>query len=400
MLEQSLQQLNSPDPNERRAAITALANLKDPLALRPLSAIYRTDPDPVIRELALKAGRYIRQHENSAAPAPSEPVIQPLGRASAPVGRATVPAARSSKPTAPGEPSARDKDLARGYLDTATTHQMNGDKIRAVENLGKALALNPTLAKESFVANLIVTLTGYSVDDALPLLTHPDRRAELIIRMGGKRKPEKVQDHGKGVERATWDNVLVDFGLYWLVVTLSLMAIFVLTLNAMEEMFDEAMMVAPNSATVDLDAFFAAGVVTLVFMAILYGIGTVIGLVIQGAAIHVAATYFLAGNGTLVYLYRRIVPLQTVATLAYALGFVVLALVGSAAEVGFLISLGSVMGSVALIYFMSEMVGEVYDFGAGSGCGAIFLGSFLLIVAYCGFNYALFMVLGLAAGGG
>jgi hypothetical protein len=276
---------------------------------------------------------------------------------------------------------------------------VNGDKVRAVENLGKALALNPALAKESYVANLITLLTGYTVDQGLPLLIHPDRRAELIIKLGGKRKAEKKQDHGKGAEKATWENVLIDFGLYWLVITISLMAVFGLTIRAIEEVYDDMLVYSPNSSSVDFSAFFAASIVTLMIMAVGYGIGSVIGLAIQGAAIHLAATYFLAGNGTLVYLYRRIVPFQTIVTLGYSFGFVVLILIGSASEIGFLVPLATVMAGVAVLYFMSEMVGEVYDFGAGSGCGAIFLGSFLLIVAYCGFNYAALMILSMAAGG-
>ena len=65
-LEQLIQQLRSPDAAQRRQAIMALANMRDPAALQPLAHIYRNDPDTELRELALKAGRYIRQAADAA----------------------------------------------------------------------------------------------------------------------------------------------------------------------------------------------------------------------------------------------------------------------------------------------------------------------------------------------
>ena len=66
MIDQWIQQLKSPDPEQRRQAIVALANTRDPAALAPLAAIYRGDPEPALREMALKAGRYIRQESQKS----------------------------------------------------------------------------------------------------------------------------------------------------------------------------------------------------------------------------------------------------------------------------------------------------------------------------------------------
>ena len=172
MIEHTIRQLQSDDPVQRRATIVALGNSRDPDALRPLAAVYRRDPDPALRELALKAGQFIQQINAKEDAVPGAPI---------PVGEADI--------------SPRDRELARGYLNSATDFYMAGDKARAVENLGKALSLDPALINEQFVSNLVMTTTGMAVAQAVPALTHPDRRAELIERMGGKRKLKGGQQH-------------------------------------------------------------------------------------------------------------------------------------------------------------------------------------------------------------
>lgn len=360
MLDTYLRQLSSDDPAQRRQAIVALANSRDPAALRPLAATFRNDPDPTLRELALKAGRYLRQYSRE-------------------------------EPAAEGEIAERDRDLAKKLLDAATNYHLEGDKGRAVESLGKALSLNPALQKEPFVANLVMALTHMSVADAMPLLTHPDRRRALVEKVGGKRAPHR-QAHGKGAETATWDNVAIDFLLYALVVALSLAAVFVFTLETLRELLDTA-----PSATItseDLDVFFEASVVALFVLGAFYGIYSVLTLALQGAAVHVVAAYLFGGNGTLVYLYRRLVPFQTYVMLIFALLFIGLALAGSATEFLLLIPLVMGIGSLVVMYLVSKLVGEVYEFGAGMGCLAIFLGGLLMAgIAALG-NWALTGLLG------
>ncbi|HVO69584.1 MAG TPA: HEAT repeat domain-containing protein [Aggregatilineaceae bacterium] len=385
MLDDTIQQLNSTDPAQRRSAIIALANSKDPAALKRLAAIYRTDPDPAIRELALKAGRYIKQAagDDAANRLPGGVAVQATGAAAIDPG--AVPQAVPREQAV----SARDAELAKNYLDSATTHHLEGDKARAVENLGKALSLNPDLRKDSFTINLIMTLTGRSVQEAMPILVHPDRRAELIAGLGGKRKLRKQQTHGKNAEKATWDNVMMDLGIYWLVITLCLIAIFVFMLKAIQDMIDSM----PTSTTTDLSTLYDASVIGLVMVAVIYGITSVLSLLLQGAAIHAAATYILAGDGTLVYLYRRLVPFMTVVALGYAGVVVFLGLFSSTKEVLCIIPMIVMVGTVAMFYYMSKLVGEVYNFGAGSGCGAILIGGVLLAVVSYATNYALFSLL-------
>jgi tetratricopeptide (TPR) repeat protein len=387
MLEDTIPQLHSSDPGQRRAAIIALANSRDPAALKPLATVYRTDPDPELRELALKAGRYIRQSASEDAPPAQTSAGMPVQADGAVAADLNV-AAQAVPPKQ--AVSARDAELAKNYLDAATTYHIEGDKARAIENLGKALSLNPDLRKDSFTANLIMMLTGRSVQDAMPILIHPDRRAELIASLGGKRKLRKQQSHGKDADKATWDNVMMDLGMYWLVVTLSLMAIFVAVMKPIRDMVNAM----PTATNADLDALFGASVIGLVMLAVIYGISSALSLLVQGAAIHAAATYILAGDGTLVYLYKRLVPFMTAAALVFAGLFVCLALFGSVTEFWCLVPMILSGGTVVMVYYMSRLIGEVYNFGAGSGCGAILIGGVLLAVLSYAANYALLSLLG------
>ncbi len=374
MIEQWIQQLKNPDPEQRRQAIIALANTRDPAALAPLAAVYRGDPDPALRDMALKAGRYIQQESEKA-------------------GTATPSSSAVSPPQPPGV-SKRDAELAQFYLDAATNHQTLGDRGRAIEHLGKALSLNPARAHETFVANLISLTTGMPVDEALPVLLHPDRREALIALLGGRRPLETTQKHGEGRETATWDNVGVDFLVYWVVVSISMVAVLLLVLNKIQDMLDSMTMTTPGTVNTDLDRLTSASIITLVVGGIFYGIVYTVSLAIQGGAIHVAATSVLGGDGKLVYLYRRLVPFQTWATFGIAAGFIVMMMFGSATDTYFLMWLVMTVASISVAYYTAEIVSQVYNFGWFSGCLAMLTAGILLAVLSCGTNAILISLLG------
>ena len=85
--------------------------------------------------------------------------------------------------------------------------------------------------------------------------------------------------------------------------------------------------------------------------------------------------------------------------LAYALVFVALALTGSATDMWLTIPLIMLVASFAVLYLMSKLVGEVYQFGAGTGCMVIFVGGVLLAVLAALGNWALASLLGRMLGG-
>ncbi len=357
MIEETIRQLQDPDPSVRRVAISALAGSRNPAALRPLAAVYHSDPDPDLRELAFKAGQYIREHGMGPGGAVTD----------------------------------RDRAMARGYLSSATDFHIGGDRARAIENLGKALSVDPSLQNETFVINLIMNTTGMSVAQAVPVLTHPDRRADLIAQAGGKQKLKRQQEHGAGAHTATWENVFKDFGVYWLAATMSMIAIFIFALAMIQDLFSDMMV---GSTSDNLDVLIGASLIGLLISAFFSGLYQVIALGMQGVFIHVAATTVLGGDGTLVYLFRRYVPFQTFVTIIMAGVLMLLGFMGDIEAMLIVIGLGSTVGALYVTYLLSRLIGEVYNFGAWSGCGAIFLGGIIqAFVTYIG-NYAILSLMG------
>lgn len=352
MTDEIIHQLHSLDPAERRQAIIRLANDRNPESLPLLASVYRSDPVPELRDLALKAGRYIRSSANAALPKPG-----------------SSPAPDSSQAV-----SKRDAELAQNYLDAAIGYHAHGDTARTIENLGKAINLNPALQKETVFVNLASLAMNMPVAWAAPILMHPDRRAEYIAQIGGKRKLKRRQ-HGKGAEKATWDNVLIDFILFAVVLALASMAFLIFSLDAIEDMFDMAS--TPVTAS-QLDTLYSASLAFLLIFAIFNAVFSALSLAMQGAAVHFAATTFFGGDGTLAYLYRRMVPFQTYVVLGASAAIIALTLFGSTGALLLLLPIAATVGMVVYYFALSSLIGEVYSFGAGAGCGALILGSILL----------------------
>jgi len=68
MIDDVLQQLKNPDPEERKKAVVTLGRLRNRAALKPLEEVYRRDPDPDLRQLAYKVGRYIQYQSQVTNP--------------------------------------------------------------------------------------------------------------------------------------------------------------------------------------------------------------------------------------------------------------------------------------------------------------------------------------------
>lgn len=170
-----LRQLQHPDPDQRRRAIVALGRGADPAALPALARVYRTDPDPALRELALKAGRYLRQ-QTAGAPAES-----PTKRPASPAAPLPGLAADSLPPKHVEQPvSHRNVQRAKQYASQAMDAYMAGDKARAAAHLRKALSINPNLTADKALVNLAGEVTGL-----------PPREALAALQEGHLPRPEK-----------------------------------------------------------------------------------------------------------------------------------------------------------------------------------------------------------------
>lgn len=218
--------LKSDDPAQRRQAIITLGKSGDARAIPYLADAFRTDPDPQLRELAKKAGRYIQQQtaqQEAAAPQapsppPSEPSPQPEPGLIVPdvplyemedaehltdeereayeagwldMSRLKDDVTYGSGTSIEVEVSQRDREKAKTAYDRAMDLHFKGEMAEAVIELSKSLELNPNLARDRLIGNLAHALTGLDVEDAVKMIQDEERRDMLITRLGGTPPSQK-----------------------------------------------------------------------------------------------------------------------------------------------------------------------------------------------------------------
>ncbi|MBN1679740.1 MAG: HEAT repeat domain-containing protein [Anaerolineae bacterium] len=380
MLDDIIKRLDDPDPSVRRQAAIELANLRNPAALKPLAYVFRHDPDPDVQEVALKAGQYIRKHMDAGTARSSAGGAQAAAGTAGTAGTETGPA------------SPRDLKRAQSYLEAATTYHMQGDRARTVENLGKALSLDPSLANDSFVSNMVFSLTGMLGPQGMAILIDPVQRTQLIERAGGKQSLRRQHiDAMASDDDGGWENVLIDLGIYALVTALSTIAMFVFSMSAFKTLVEEyspSYSTTDGTATmafteIDLDTMTDLSLVAMLPAAVGNGIYSAFAIVVQGAAIHFAATYILSGNGLMLSLFRKLVPFQTVVALVTAGAIVLISLIGQVEIMMTVMSFGSIIGGFAALYFLCAIVANVYGFGLFTGCLSLIMSGVLLFGIFC-----------------
>ena len=381
MLQHDLDQLRSADPEVRRKAIIALGRRKDPAALDPLAEVYRSDPDTGLRELAYKAGRYIRSSSAEAA-SPT-----PAG-SSALKSTAEIQTQRPRR-----QVSGMAMEQARAYFDQALDSQVRGQEVKAVELLGRALETNPELRNDTMTINLAIELTGLGSSAALATLEDPVSRREFIQRLSGidvttqSRRVARMNE-----EEVTWGSALIDLAIYGLVNGAIVFVTSLVATQVLFGLFSSAMATAPTSTpgTIALLSSLNTQQVTLP-LAALYGIFTafaaIISLLIVDGAIHLIATTVLGGEGTLTSLIRQTTLYYAAVTAVSLLLNVVLTAVAlndnTTASLSVLSWLPSVV-SLVMAFWAATLTGRAYQFGTAKGCVSMILGYVALgALAFC-----------------
>lgn len=188
-----LKQLDSSDVNTRKKAIRALAQTKDPDAIQYLAAVFKSDPDPEVRDMALKAGKYIRKNAEEAGP------IQPTAAPAARLPREDIYPDDGDDddellPEAI-EVSEADKERANGLVQSALNLHMRDDNIKAAKDLENALRINPMLQYDSYVKNLISTITGQTPDDFIARLSGDLKRGMEARKKRAEMKASATRAH-------------------------------------------------------------------------------------------------------------------------------------------------------------------------------------------------------------
>lgn len=153
MGKQDIKQLRDRNPEKRIAAIKNLAREKDRSALKQLAIMAGDDPDPDVRELARKAGVFIRQQIGELPPA--------NGKDGRPA-RIAV--------------DKKNEEAAQRELSAAMSYQINGDFPKATRSLQKALSLNPNLRTDSYFVSLCETISGEAGEDAVQSIVSASQR--------------------------------------------------------------------------------------------------------------------------------------------------------------------------------------------------------------------------------
>ncbi len=432
MIDQWIQQLNASDPELRREAVLALGRSKDPAALRYLAAIFRTDPEPELRELARKAGVYIQQQQNSPAertapPPPAPPsasdsalrrrsVIREIGVDSESV---AAPQARAPERGVPvilpvDEPDDLPEDdpapekinpgpvrgradhvtkanpaSARKLVDSAMTLSMNGDNAKALKSLTQALRTDPNLINDNYFNSMAATVTGKDGDAAIQVIVDGDQRSAAIKEANQEKRQRRTEKHMETVKTSTGRSVGFEMLIYLLTVIIGPVLVQLVFIQSALRFLEQFVGVTGDATT---EAEIAAalregaellslgGVTAYLITALISAAIGLIGFLIQAGVIHYAAR-LLGGHGTFNHLlatllafYNKWLPIFFVfLCLVTGLFFVVFP---SPVLICFTLPL---FGLIFYITFKTfGKIGEAYDIGLPMGCVAYLIASIVL----------------------
>jgi hypothetical protein len=400
-----IQLLDHPDAETRKQAIKDIAKTRDPDALSYLAAVFRTDADAEVREMARKAGVYIKKYAPGTSDVDrSTGTVTTYGgddddaaySGSGAYGSATslygddddVDSAYTAQ-----EDKRKNEDIvenmvrvaehdaarAQGLMEQAVSAHMDGRLDKAERYLEQALRRNPNIANEVFFRSVASNITGLPADEAVVHL-----------------RTYKAKRRGSDSE-VTWGDALIDLGIYWLVnviiFALSFIGFYLLVVDVLDlgvtqplTAQDLSSMAAMNIPSPEefVSWIRDAGVPLIMLGAVVAGFFSVISLLIQYFAIHVVSLMLLGGDGTMPLLIRKVTLFLTfVYPIMIALGafvsFILTLINPDLYTVGALLQF---VVSIFVFYWFCRLIGRAYDFGAGRGCVALFLSTILLSVIF------------------
>ena len=393
-----LKQLRHRDPAQRRKAIKAAARSKDHSALKQLAKMAGDDPQPEIRELARKAGLYIRQQHGELEAAPTSD-------------------ANSGKDGKPPEIPVSDKQAAeaREHTNAALTYQMNDDKARACKELRQALALNPNLRHDAYFVSLSEAVVGAQGDAAFQQLTDDNSLSDLARSQAEARRQREMQAHLERVQNAQWNSAIFDLGLFFLMAAIGAALLTFLAVQSAQSLvnqYDERLAAWTNAEVdeetgepiepMEVDADFLAfsrelgelPFVHAIRNGLLVGVLASASLLVWGALAHGIAGSVLRGTGTLPYLMHRWTSMLNMRLLAaFVLGGIGIVAIFSLGGGTAVLVMAGVLGLIALLtlFTMLSLVAQSYNVSVVKGLVAVLVGGLVVI----GADAALILMTGL-----
>ncbi len=420
-----IQMTKHSDPENRKKAVKALAKSKDRAALPHLAWVYRHDADPEIRDLAYKAGVYVKKNAVQDSSIGDGGYPDSGGGSAAAYGGSAYDSDSLYDDDSGSDAyysddaeddamydvladdiydldddgtdsvtvSAKDEARAESFLDRALTMEVSGDYKKAEKALRNAIKANPNMSEDHRFTNVVQNVTGMSASAWI-----------AQVEAGHKPKTKAKNSDFAATGEATWGEALTDLAIYLLVQVGVTMVVFIITLVAFSSLVStaSAQASAPGVAnplpTQSIQQFFVAASVPLILgVSVGVGIGSLVQLLIQYAAIHFVAMAMMGGDGTFPTLVKRLTMFLLIANLVLTMGsfaaqIILPVLIPDALALSGLISLGIIFGFIAMLWWISERIGQTYDFGAGQGCGTLIVSYILLVVLLCACTFIFIQV--------
>lgn len=311
-------QLKSSDPARRREAIIALGKSNSADALAPLADVYRNDPDEALRELALKAGRYLRQQGvAAAAPAAAAPArnsgAERIERE--PSEYDDIPEPKQIVRPQPRKPIREgDISLSRSLTNEALTHNANGDNAKALKALKNAIKVNPDIIDDQFFLGVAGSVTDRDGKAAIAMLLDEGEFASKVKESKQASKQAVIDKHMATARESKWSGVAIEAVIFFL---LNAIALVILTLVIAEAGRAQAALSPEQAESVRESLGSMQSIVTnfeslttlsfpsLVVIGVVVAVGALISMGIFGILLHLIAMLF-NGKGTLPFLYDKL----------------------------------------------------------------------------------------------
>lgn len=417
--------LGHKDSAQRRQAIIALGKSGDKRALQPLARVYKTDPDPELRDLALKAGRNIQKTAAASVPEPTdyfqfgfnEPPSSPPKPTSKPpeVTPDWMQMAASSAIAAPIKKiSPADKQKAKSSLDRALDMSLKKDWDSVAHYLKEALERDPDIEKNTTFIGLAAQVTHTDSTHAA------DALRQMRTQKPGRAKKAGGTSYGGSEPGAA--EFLVEWPIWLIILGLIFSGAAFFVLRAATDLFDDDFQVTSDTGDTtytdengqfvtvtqqgeviesdlsikDIEEFVAEyGPIT----SLAFGFGISFFTMIFSTFNNYVTWFiggFMGGTGALSNFLIGTMRVDVVGNLLIAVlyALIVAALASSAddptADPSQLSSLQCVLGLVGLILFgaKSWIVGQKHEFGLGMGVANLIVGAVATGIVggccYCG----------------
>lgn len=361
---------------KRREAIIELGKTKDVAALEPLADVFRGDADPDLRELARKAGLYIRQ--NNPADSTAEPAATPAAEAS---------------PRTKTYVSPEDERKAKLFIDEAMHLSINNLNDRALKSLRNALKANPNLQDDHYFIGIAAEIMHVDATEAIDRLLDRQQVKQYIQATKQQEQAKRTEKHLAEVEKVSWGVVIFDIVAFFLIMGIGPVLAILIFAQSLQGLLDNIVASVGSEEALELSPEFqeltemssfgteSFSPVLLVIMAVSLGTGYTFALFIYYLLLHGISSLLLRGRGSLSFLVLKLTPMfNRYWLVSYFLIYIGMAL---AIGQGFAPILGC-FGIINVIYtlyvsgMISKKVGEAYNFSFVMGFVAVFIAGLVI----------------------